>query len=347
MKKFDFLIVGKGLAGSVLASYLLQEKQSLAIIDLSNGASSSQQAAGLINPITGRRFVKSWKIEDLLPNALNYYLKLEEQLNTSFLKETSVFKVLLNREQQNDFASKCTDPIYHHFLNSDLQQLKEEISNPYSCVEIKPVLQIDVQTFINSLSSYLNENSYLNQEEFIHEELLINEEFFQYHELQAKYIIFCEGNYVSNNAYFNYLPNRFAKGEALIINAPKLNLKSILSSHINICPIGNDKYYVGATYNWDDRSLEPTTEKRAFLIDRLDSSINCSYEILDHIAGIRPTVLDRRPLLGEHPKHKGMYIFNGMGTKGLSLAPYFGKQLIDSILYNTEIDPEVDINRFS
>lgn len=347
MKKFDFLIVGKGLAGSVLASYLLKEKQSIAIIDLSNGASSSQQAAGLINPITGRRFVKSWKIEDLLPNALDFYSKLEQELNTSFLKETSVYKVLVNREQQNDFASKCNDPIYHHFLNSELKQLTEEIPNPYSCVQIQPVLQIDVQNFINSLKSYLSKNSYLVQDEFLHQKLTPKDGFFIYEDIQAKHIIFCEGNYISSNPYFNYLPNRFAKGEALIIKSPALKMNAILSSHINICPLGNDKYYVGASYNWDDKTLEPTAEKRAFLIERLESSINCTYEILEQIAGIRPTVLDRRPLLGEHPKFKGMYVFNGMGTKGLSLAPYFGKQLIDSILNHQNIDPEVDINRFS
>ncbi|MCB9255767.1 MAG: FAD-binding oxidoreductase [Chitinophagales bacterium] len=347
MQEFDFLIVGKGLAGSILAFHLIQEKQNVAIIDSLDGRSSSQQAAGLVNPITGRRFVKSWKIEELFPSALSFYSNLERELNTSFLKETSVLKVLLNREQQNDFASKCTDPIYTPYMNSELIRLDKEIPNPFACVEIKPVLQIEVQNLIRALKTYLNKACSLYQMEFIHENLSIQNKSFQYDQIKSKRIIFCEGNYVSSNLFFNYLPNRFAKGEALIIKAPELKLNLVLSSHINICPLGKDKYYVGATYNWDDRSLKPSEEKKAFLIERLESSINCTYEILEQIAGIRPTVLDRRPLLGEHPKHQGMYIFNGMGTKGLSLAPYFSKQLVDCILHQGAIEPEVNINRFS
>ena len=111
-------------------------------------------------------------------------------------------------------------------------------------------------------------------------------------------------------------------------------------------PNGNDNYKVAATYNWTDKDSLPTEEGKKELLDKLDAIINCEYTVLEHFAGVRPTVLDRRPLVGEHPIHKSMYILNGLGTRGVMLGPYLAQLLFNSIENKTELDPQVDIVRF-
>ena len=59
--KVDYLIIGQGLAGSLLAWELIQRRCSVVVVDNGN-ENASQIAAGLINPITGMRFVKYYSL---------------------------------------------------------------------------------------------------------------------------------------------------------------------------------------------------------------------------------------------------------------------------------------------
>ncbi|HBA65740.1 MAG TPA: FAD-dependent oxidoreductase, partial [Methylococcaceae bacterium] len=54
----DFLIVGQGLAGSLLAFELIQRNAQVMVVD-DGRENASEVAAGLINPVTGIRLVKS------------------------------------------------------------------------------------------------------------------------------------------------------------------------------------------------------------------------------------------------------------------------------------------------
>jgi glycine/D-amino acid oxidase-like deaminating enzyme len=168
----------------------------------------------------------------------------------------------------------------------------------------------------------------------------------KYKNIAAENIIFCEGFSTRSNPYFNYLPLRQTKGEALIFESNELPENKIIGGVCNITPLGNHQFYAGATYDWDDIDLAPTEKKKTALIQKIEQTIKIPFKIIDHKAGIRPTVIDRRPLIGSHPKHKKMFIFNGLGTKGLSLAPYFANHFIDCLAMNTALHTEVDIKRF-
>ncbi|MGB0884652.1 MAG: NAD(P)/FAD-dependent oxidoreductase, partial [Flavobacteriales bacterium] len=125
-----------------------------------------------------------------------------------------------------------------------------------------------------------------------------------------------------------------------------LQLNKILKGGIMLRPEGEDRYQVAASFDWEDLTYNKTEKGRQWLLDRLDTMINCPYTVVDHKVGIRPTVKDRRPLLGRHPKHRQMYVFNGMGTRGLMLAPYGISMLLDKIEFGTALDQEWDIKRF-
>ena len=346
METLDYLIVGQGLAGSILAHQLIQKQKRIGVVDLDNGNTASRQATGLINPVTGRRFVKSWKIDELLPFAQTYYEKLNISLNDDFFRSSHILKILHNKEQLNDFHSRSNEDAYAPYLGAYQTFSAENIYPGVGQAKIAPVLQININSLLDALGRYIQDNAKVRQETFKHEDLFIRKGFFEYKDIKATKVVFAEGYLMRFNPFFNYLPIRFAKGEALIIESEDLKIHQVLSSKINISPMGKDTYYVGATYDWSSFEQSPTKAKKDYILEAFQESVRCTFKIIDHKVGIRPTVKDRRPLLGEHPKHRNMYVFNGMGTKGLSLSPFFAQHLIHHMEYNEALYDEVNINRF-
>jgi len=345
MQEVDFLIVGQGLAGSVLSHHLLQNNQKVFIVDKGSGANSSRQATGLINPITGRRFVKSWLTDELMAYAQIYYPALQQELNASFYQETEIIKVLQSIEQQNDFSLRLSDENYSKYLNPTIKKLDKQFYNPFSCAFIKPALQIDVNALQEAFLQFFRQQEMIMEESFDFDALKIENKQYYYQNIKAKNIVFAEGYLLRNNPYFSNLPIQFAKGEVLVIESKDLQVDAVLNSVAHITPLGDNKYYVGATYDWNDDELATTQKKYDYLINALNQTITASYKVIDHKVGLRPTTKDRRPLIGEHAEHKNMFVFNGMGTKGLSLSPYFANQMVNYMLNNGELHPEVDIKR--
>ena len=137
-----------------------------------------------------------------------------------------------------------------------------------------------------------------------------------------------------------------AKGELLIIHAPDLKIDYVLKAGVFLIPLGDDLYIVGATYEWKDLSNAATTKAKDELLNKLKKLINCEFEVVNQVAGIRPTVKDRRPLVGQHETYKNMYVLNGLGTRGVMIGPYVAKQLFDFIENNIPLENEIDIARF-
>lgn len=347
-KEVEYIIVGQGLAGSILAWFLLKENKSFIIIDDLKGETSSTKASGLINPITGRRFVKSWLSEELMSFAKETYLEIEQKLNCSLFKETKIHRILQTVEQQNDWASKVEDERFKDYLGQKelVHYDKSIIKNDLACIEIAPVYKIDTPILIESLSNYFTEKDLILREKFEHSLLDVNETEVEYKDIKAKKIIFCEGFNMVYNPFFKNVPLFLSKGEVLHFEAKDLPQDYILGGNTNIIPLGNHTFSVGATYGWGDTSPEPTQAKKEELIEKLEAIINCKYKLLEHNAGIRPTVKDRRPVIGAHPDYKNVLVFNGLGTKGLSLSPYFAQQFVAWLCGKEALNEEVLVERF-
>lgn len=342
----DYLIVGSGLAGISFAEVALKNNKTILLLD-NKSQNSSRVAGGLYNPVILKRFSEVWNAQDQLVLMNDFYNEIENKLKKQFNFKMPVLRKFFSIEEQNNWFAASDKKNLAPFLSTKLISKKyDSIDSPYDYGEVLHTGYVDTALLLDTYKAYLIENNLLLEESFHSSYIEFLDSGIQYKNIQARHIIFAEGFGMHNNPFFNYLPLDGTKGELFIIKAPGLNLDVIVNTSVFILPLGNDLFKVGATYNWQDKSAEPTVEGKTELLERIKEIITCDFEIVKHFAGIRPTVSDRRPLLGTHEVYKSIHILNGLGTRGVMLGPAMAKALYDHIENNIPLDREADIKRF-
>lgn len=345
----DYIIVGQGLAGTFLAHFLEKANQKVQLFDQTMPCAASRVAAGLINPITGRRYVKSWKIDELLPFAKKVYQELEALLGISIYAEKNLIRSLFNSREENDWFSRSGDPGYASYMadKAEIGKYATTTVPVFSYGEVEQSGRADLLSLVEAYRKLWLEKGNLIADSFDYTAIEFLEEGVRYQNFTAQKIIFCEGAKGVDNPFFGYLPFTNAKGEVLQVRIPDADFKKILKHRIFLIPLQDDLYWVGSTYDWDFKDAEPTPEGRNFLEERLKDVLKVPFEIVQHQAAIRPTVKDRRPFLGIHREFPSLAIFNGMGTKGASLGPFWAHHMADFLVNNGILDQAVDISRFT
>lgn len=346
MKQVDYLIVGCGLAGIAFAEEIKKNKGSVLIFD-NQSQKSSTVAGGVYNPVVLKRFTAVWKVKEQLTIALPLYHYLEEKLDVKLDYKTPVYRRFLSSEEQNDWFTASDKPNLGEFISTELiKNSNSGIDADFGYGEVLDSGRIDTAALILAYKNYLINLDELDESDFNYDVLKIKESSFIYKNVKAKHIIFAEGFGLKNNPYFNYLPMVGAKGELLVIHAPNLKMHFLLKANLFLIPLGDDLYKVGATYQWTDKTNTTTEEGKTELLTKLHTFLKCDFKVVDHLAGIRPTIKDRRPLVGEHPEYKNMYVLNGLGTRGVLIGPYVSKQLYNAIENYKDLDSDININRF-
>lgn len=258
-----------------------------------------------------------------------------------------ILRKFFSVEEQNNWFSASDKPTLAPFLSTQLISKKYPgIDSPYGYGEVLQTGYVDTALLIEKYRAYLIEHTLFQEESFVYDALQLETSGIRYKDIQAKHIIFAEGFGMHANPYFKDLPLDGTKGELFTIKAPKLDLDVIVNTSVFILPLGNDLFKVGATYNWKDKTNLPSEEGKTELVERIQEIITCDFEIIAHFAGVRPTVKDRRPLVGTLQNHQTIHILNGLGTRGVMLGPAMAKELFDSIEYQVPLDAAIDIRRF-
>lgn len=293
-----------------------------------------------------KRFSEVWDAQQQLLLLNSFYSEIEQKLNVKFYYKTPILRKFFSIEEQNNWFAASDNPNLAPFLSTKLiDETFKGINASFKYGQVFQTGYVDTTKLLDSYKHFLLVNDLLISERFDYKLLEINKDFVRYNNFKAKHIIFAEGFGLHANSYFNYLPLDGTKGELFIIKAPELHLDVIVNTSIFILPMGNDLFKVGATYNWKDKTNAPTEEGKIELIDRLNEILNCDFEIISHFAGVRPTVRDRKPLIGTHSSYNNLHILNGLGTRGVMLGPSMAKVLFDNIEFGKEIDPKIDIKR--
>jgi glycine oxidase len=342
----DYLIVGSGIAGCCFSEFCLQNNKTFLVWD-DNSQPSSKIAGGLYNPVVLKRFSEVWKAKEQLELAVPFYASLEEKLKLKVDYKIPVYRKFTSVEEQNEWFTAADKPNLSSFLSTKLlSNIFPSVKSSYGYGEVLQTGYLDIKALVTNYTKYLENKQLFISDRFDYNKIVFNTNHIVYNGTKYAHIIFAEGFGLHSNPFFNDLPLDGTKGELLIIKSPNLKIDVTIKSSIFILPIGNDRYKVGATYDWSDKTNVPTENGKKELVEKLKEVINCDFEIIEHFAGVRPTVKDRRPLVGTHYHYKNLHVLNGLGTRGVMLAPFLAKQLFEHIETGKNLEKEIDIIRF-
>ncbi|WP_281235118.1 NAD(P)/FAD-dependent oxidoreductase [Flavobacterium gelatinilyticum] len=342
----DYLIIGSGLAGISFSEVALKNNKTILVID-DKSQHSSRVAGGLYNPVILKRFSEVWNAQEHLVLMKEFYDRVEDKLQEKFNFRMPVLRKFFSIEEQNNWFAASDKINLAPFLSTKLITRKfNSIDSPHDYGEVLNTGYVDLALLLDTYKEYLLENNLLREETFDYDAIEFLESGVKYKDIQVKNIIFAEGFGMLKNPFFKYLPLDGTKGELFVIKAPDLNLDVVVNTSVFILPIGDDLFKVGATYNWHDKTDDPTEEGKQELLARIKEIITCDFEIVKHFGGVRPTVADRRPLIGTHEEYKSIHLLNGLGTRGVMLGPAMAQALFDHIEKGMPVDREADIRRF-
>lgn len=343
----QFLIVGQGIAGSLLAYSMYKAELNFTIISSPHKSKASGVAAGMFNPLVFKRLTKSWRVDEVLPVMMDTYRDIESELGQKFLFPMDIIKPLADQElkmweeriEQGEFSD--------YIVGIGKNSLGIGVKEFHSYGRVTNSGYVHLEKMLNCLRDFFQKKGLLIESDFEYKDLGFIDGEITWHGISAETIVFCEGHHASRNPYFKGIGFNPTKGELLEIECEGLAEDYILNKNLFVMPLGNHRFKVGATYDWKNQDEELTLEARKDLLGRLDNLISLPYTVVNHWAGIRPTIVDRRPVLGTHPLHKHVAIFNGLGTKGVMLAPYFAREMVRFLSVNDyPLEKEVDIRRF-
>ncbi len=342
----DYIIVGFGLAGMAFAKELEDNGHSFVVLDNASQV-SSRVAAGVFNPVILKRFTPVWNADEQLQNLFPFYEQVAEKLGDTYLEFFETLKVFKSIEDQNNWFTACDNPLLEKYMNPKIQRTEiNGIQYFEGFGEVKGTGRVLVTKVLDAYKTYLTTKNQFLEIPFEHHKLELATDTVTYENISAKKIVFAEGYGLKDNPFFNYLPLTGTKGEMIYVKAPNLQLTQQIKSSLFVLPVGNDIYWIGATFNWTDKTTKATEEGRKELLEKLDTMLNVPYQVIEQFGGIRPTVKDRRPLLGRHPKYAQLIVFNGMGTRGVMIAPTVAKKLYNHVENNALLEKEINIERF-
>lgn len=302
---------------------------------------SSNIAAGIVNPITGKRYAQSWRFDDFFPVAREFYAEAEDFFDIKIWHDLPILRLLPDIEAENDWALRSAKPGFSTYMEGGVGagDWSEWLWPGFRFGQIRQAGRVDFLPFLQAYRRYAQEAGFFLPEAGRQSPDVL----LQDHD----YVIYCEGARGASNPLFADLNWQVSKGEALLIR-PHAVLPAdlpMLKQKIMVVPLEDGLFWCGANNEWNFDHTMPTVEGRQGIEEGLKEMLSVPYEVTGHYAAVRPTVKDRRPLLGCLPAQPRIGIFNGLGTKGGLLAPYWALQMADYLLSGKTIDPEVDIRR--
>ena len=340
------LIIGAGLAGTCLAHRLLSSGIDVQILDQGSNHSSAI-AAGMVNPMVFRRMNKSWRLDEFLPEAQAFYRDIEQQLQTKFYHPIVIRRFFSSAEERDSWQQKASQEAYQNYLEklstADLEN--QSAINLFGSGRVRNAFWIDAANWVKEHLAYFAAQGNLLQKPF--EAKAWDPATRKYDGITYDYVIFCMGYQQKEEPTFAYLPLQQTKGQTLLIESALLSDAESLNRKCFVLPYGKGRFRVGATYEWNNATLHHTPEAREILLQNLSALGSYEPVVMEQAAGVRPTVLDRRPLMGKHPDFDGVFVFNGLGTKGYMMAPTLARELAAFITMNTPLHPETNISRFT
>jgi len=320
------LVVGQGLAGTVLAWEFERAGLPVEIVDAGHRLSASRVGAGIINPVTGRRMVKSWKVDTLLPAARACYRAIEQELQVPLWQELRVRRYFVD-DDERQIAERKT-------ASGELAGYVDGIDG--DSVWIEQAGRVDAGRLIAVARARWQAAGVLREERA--DGARQNGDY--------RLVIDCSGALGDVARQFPFVPWRYSKGECLTVAAAGLTEGVVLNRRHWIVPVGPSRAKLGATHVPAGRDTTLTIEARREL-EASAAAMQVPIEaVVAQEAGVRSYLPDKRPVAGRHPLDPRLGVFNGFGAKGSLFAPALARQWVRHLLDGAAFDPEVDVKRW-
>ena len=340
MKKVDYIIVGDGYAALFFAHQLIKNNKSFYLFS-EGKKSASFVSAGIINPAVLKRFTTFWLAQEQIDSLKKTLSEIEGYTHKNYLIEKPILRVFHDEKEKELWLKKSNEI---SFLSNDFIKINS-IKNPFGCGKVNHSARLNVRDFFTDLMNYLEQNSHLIKEKFDYN--LVNTENSTYKDIQFKNIIFAEGMAVKENPYFSEIPVEANKGHHLEVKlSEKIEDDFTIKKKHFIFPLNENTYYYGGTYDREQTHHKIDDSAVEKLINALAEFYPNDFEVTQVKFGFRPTVKDRRPIVGAHSEFKNLYVFNGLGARGILNGNYFAINLYNHLENGEEIHPEVDLKRF-
>jgi glycine/D-amino acid oxidase-like deaminating enzyme len=341
----DALIVGQGLAGSLLAWELIRRRQRVLVLDAGE-ENASQVAAGLINPITGRRLLKSPEIDTLLPAAMHCYRQLGVDFQQQFFVELPMLRILQNPAEQTHALQRLQQVDYRAYLQAMLPEAAGYRAE-FGVLQQTQTGYLRTRLLLTCLREFLIAKAAYRQVRLDYAEISL-EPGLRWRDIQARHIVFCEGHRAIFNPWFRQLPFQLAKGEIISCATNTVCPNQILNYGRWLIPLDTGHFKTGATFDAVNLNFDTSEATKTVLLNALQAVCPALQRIsvYEHKAGIRPTTLDKQPFIGSHPRHAQLHIFNGFGAKGSLAIPWFAKMFADNLGQKDQLPITADIRRY-
>jgi len=343
----DYLIIGQGISGTWLSYYLLQAGKSVVVLDDGNALAPSRLAAGIINPVTGRRHVTVWMAEELFPFLQKAYAAIGAALNITAISEKTIIDFFPSPQMRLSFQQRAEEDTTYVSLLKDEQAWQHNFDFSFGCGQIAPAFTVHLDRLLPAWQKRLIDKDAFLTGVFQPELLTIKKDSITYDGINTGKIIFCDGAAAATLPWFNRLPFAPNKGELLLLDCPGLDNRHIYKKGMMLAPLSEPgKWWLGSNYAWEYTDVLPTATFRQQGEQLLKSWLKTPFTITNHAASIRPATLERRPFVGLHPVQPAIGLLNGMGTKGCSLAPWFAKQFADLLVDGIPVQADASLERF-
>ncbi|MCL1665401.1 FAD-binding oxidoreductase [Elizabethkingia ursingii] len=343
MEKLDYIIVGDGYAAMFFAHQLLKSGKTFKLFSEGNRA-ASHISAGVCNPVVLKRYNKIWNDEAQMDYLPVIFDEIEEYLHKNYLIQENVVRVFHDEGEHKLWLKKASQEKFEDYLDSDIQQLSS-VENPFGVGRVKNSCRLDVRNFFTDFFNLLEDKNALIKERFDYDKLNTDQN--SYNNYTFDKIIFAEGTGIKNNPYFCEIPVKPNKGHRFSLRLEKDTEAFVIKKKHFLFRFSGDEYYYGGTYDRDSQTNEIEDKAVEELKKGLEEVYKNSYQIDEISTAFRATVADRRPIIGCHDIYENLYIFNGLGARGVLNGSYFSKQLFDFIEHGIEFHEEVDVKRFS
>ncbi|MFO0850258.1 MAG: FAD-binding oxidoreductase [Gemmataceae bacterium] len=326
------LIVGQGIAGTALAWQLRWRGVAVAAIDRGEPATASRVAAGLMTPVTGQRLAKTWRLDDLWPAAVAHYRRAEAETGERFFLPGPSVRLFQSADERAAFEAKAGG--FGEWVRPPNPPVNpDDLAAPFGGFEMPTAGRLLTGRYLDASRRSLS----VTTADLAPTDLDLSGDGVRVPRLglTAGRVVFCRGVGDAASPWFADVRFHPAKGEILTVRIPGLAETRVVHHGVWLVPLGDDLFRVGATFDRDNLDTLPTDAGREEVLAKLRAFVRRPVEVVEHQAAVRPVISAGRPTLLRHPADSRLWLFNGLGSKGSSLAPYFAARLAETLTHES------------